>query len=133
VPSLPGRDAYVSPSLVEAANRVAEFLRNGTDLPLALELLQESLRRQPGDGETLSQEGLVLRRLNRLPEAEAAYRAALAAGHDTLEVNNNLGNVLSLQGRPAEAVPFFERAAALDPQNAAVRHNLEQARAKASG
>lgn len=127
-PSLPGRDAFVSASLVQALCRVAEFLRDGTDLPLALECLQEALRREPGDPVTLAQEGLVLKRMDRLPEAEAAYLAALAAGADTVEVNNNLANVLLLLDRPAEAVPRLERALALEPDNEMVRGNLERAR-----
>jgi Flp pilus assembly protein TadD len=79
---------------------------------------------------TLAAKGLLLRRLKRLPEAEAAYRAALAVGNDSVEVNNNLGNVLILLDRAAEAVPYFERAAALEPDNASVRKNLERAREK---
>ena len=129
-PSLPGRDAFVSASLFEALGRVAEFLRDGTDLPLALECLEQALRQQPGDAVTLAQQGLVLKRMGRLPEAEAAYRAALAAGADTVEVNNNLANVLLLQDRPAEAVPLLERALALEPDNELVRQSLERARSR---
>jgi tetratricopeptide (TPR) repeat protein len=127
-PSLAGRDVFVSASLVEALCRVAEFVRDGTDLPLALECLQEALRREPGDAVTLAQEGLVLKRMDRLAEAETAYRAALAAGADTVEVNNNLANVLLLLDRPAEAVPLLERALALEPGNDMVREHLERAR-----
>lgn len=131
-PSLPGRDEFVSASLVEALCRVAEFLRDGADLPLALECLQEAQRRAPGDTAVLAQQGLVLKRMGRLPEAEAAYRAALAAGADTLEVNNNLANVLLLLDRPAEAVTLLEHALALEPGNEMVRDSLERARGKAS-
>ena len=132
VPSLPGRDAYVSGSLAEALSRVAEDLREGSNLPLALSFLEDSLRLQPDDRFAVLSRALVLKRMGRLPEAEAAYRAALASGEDTAEVNNNLANVLLLLDRPAEAVPLFERALALEPDNAMVKKNLDRARAKVS-
>ena len=133
LPSLPGRDDFVSVTYVQALCRAAEFLRDGADLPLALASLDEALRREPADLATLAQKALVLKRLGRLSEAEQAYRAALAAGADTAEVNNNLGNVLLLLGRPAEALPYFERAVALEPDNEMLRKNLERTREKVEG
>jgi Flp pilus assembly protein TadD len=128
-PPVPERALYVSATLAFACRRVAQGLRQPGDLPVALTLLDLALSQQPADAEAHVQRGLVLKRLQRLPEAEAAYRRALELGGDTVELHNNLGNLLLAAGRAAEAIPAFERALALEPGNATVRENLERARA----
>ncbi len=127
-PSLPERDAFVSSALAFAARRVAQFLRDEATLPFALQLVEEALRRAPQDHEAEVQHGLVLKRLGRLPEAEAAYRRALDSGVRTVELLNNLGNLLIQAGRHAEALPLLEQAVQLDPDNDLLRRNLEKAR-----
>ena len=53
----------------------------------------------------------------RLPQAEAAYRKAVAANPDFAEAQNNLGNVLHGQGKLADALPCYQRACELMPTN----------------
>ena len=45
----------------------------------------------------------------------------------------NLGHVLLLLDRPGEALPFFERAVALEPDNEMLRKNRERTREKVEG
>jgi tetratricopeptide (TPR) repeat protein len=60
--------------------------------------------------------GFVTATLNRFDEAEASYRRALALSPDFYEVHRRLGDMLSrFESRAAEAIPFLERAIALNP------------------
>jgi len=131
-PSVPGRDAFVDPLLVFAAQHVAASLREQRWLPLALDLADEAQRRAPSDPAGIALQGLVLKRMGRTDEAEARYRAALAAGGESVELLNNLGNLLLQSGRGAQAVPLLERALQLDPGNPVVEHNLERAQTGAA-
>lgn len=68
--------------------------------------------------------GNLLRDAGRVVEAEFAYRCALEAKPDWVEVQNNLGKLLKEIGRPVEAEVAFCRALELKPDSADVRHNL---------
>jgi len=128
LPGRPGMDVYVASTLAYACRRVAQDLRAPEQLPMALELVETSLRLAPEEVVAWAQRGLVLKRMGRLAEAEQAYRKALELGEDGIEVHNNLGSLLLLSGRCAEAVESIERALALDPGNAKVADNLRRAR-----
>jgi len=126
-PSVPGRDAFVDPLLVFAAQHVAASLREERWLPLALTLADEARRRAPSDATGIALQGLVHKRLGHTAEAEACYRAALAAGGESVELLNNLGNLLIQSGRGSQAVPLLQRALQIDPGNPVVLHNLQRA------
>jgi len=134
-PSLPGQDDFVAPLRGMAARCLADTLRPGevqslppdAVLPLALRLIDISLAIEPEVTLAHVQRGLVLRRLGRLAESEAAYRQALAAGVDTVELHNNLGNLLIDLGRPQEAAAELRRALALRPGDPLVSRNLQRA------
>jgi Flp pilus assembly protein TadD len=128
-PSRPGGDTRVAVTLSLACRRVAQDLRQPRELPLALDLLDEALRLRPEDTDTISQRGLVLQRLGRMPEAEAAYRDALSRGVDNVSLHFNLGLLLLDTGRASQAVTEFERAQQLDPGNPSVAQALTRARA----
>jgi len=126
-PTLPGKETFVSAALAWAAARVSQSIKEGPFLELALRLIEESLRLEPDNPQGLVQKGLTLKRLGRNEEAEAAYRAAMAAGVESVELLNNLGNLLIRMGRGPEAVPLLRRALELDPGNDTIRSNLERA------
>jgi tetratricopeptide (TPR) repeat protein len=128
MPSRPGMDVYVAPSLSYACRRVAQDLRAPEQWPMALELVETSLKMAPEEIVAWVQRGLILKRMGRLDEAEQAYRKAIELGEDGIEVHNNLGSLLLLSGRCAEAVESFERALVHDPANAKVIDNLRRAR-----
>ena len=60
----------------------------------------------------------------RFTEAEACYRAALAARPDDAEAHANLGFALHKQGRDADAVESYRRALTLDPASAVAHYSL---------
>jgi tetratricopeptide (TPR) repeat protein len=128
LPSRPGAERFVGRLLVFACRRVAQGLRQPTELPLALVLVDRALALDEETSEALVQRGLILKRMERLDEAEVAYREALARGVDTVELHNNLGNLLVSLGRRDEAAASFERALALDPDNETVAANLRRVR-----
>ncbi len=142
-PPRPGGDAFTGPLLADALRMLVPHLRPDTDvpglddgavLPVALACTDLALALEPEHPVTLAQRGVVLGRLDRPLDAERAYRAALAAGGETPEVLNNLGNLLLRQGRAADAATCFERALELAPGHPTIRVNLERAeRARASG
>ncbi|MBS0388337.1 MAG: sulfotransferase [Proteobacteria bacterium] len=67
-----------------------------------------------------------------LAEAERRVRAALATAPGAATLHDDLGSILSRQGRHVEAIPAFERALQLDPQLPHTRKRLADALA-ASG
>ena len=136
LPSRPGQDDFTAPMRAWAARSIVPYLKPGQVpypaddevYPLALRLSELSLQLEPEEALAHVQRGLSLKRLGRLPEAEAAYRASIAGGLDGVEVYNNLGNLLLTMDRPGEAVECLERAVSMAPDNDFLRQNLARAR-----
>lgn len=59
--------------------------------------------------------GRLLEMQDRLADAEASYRAAVAWAPNLAKAHNNLGVVLHIQGRAREALDSYRRAMELDP------------------
>ena len=115
-----------APALLAGAGRAA--LRLGS-LERAAALLSEATSRGSDDWRAWNALGVVRDRQRQWPASELAYARALQLAPDQASILNNHAYSLLVQGRAAEAVPIFERAALLDPQSAEVRNNLELARA----
>jgi len=86
-------------------------------------LLAHSNAAAPGSPWIEFQLGSELGRQGRLPEAEGLLRSSLDR-FERSDTRNQLGNVLLLSGRPAEACEQYERAVAMDPRNAEALYNL---------
>ena len=69
----------------------------------------------PGDAMAHFTAGRLHEAQNRLAEAEASYRAALACAPELAKAHNNLGAVLQLQGRLHDALACYRRAIELEP------------------
>ena len=65
----------------------------------------------------------VLRALGRIDEAGAAYRQAITLAPRYADPLNGFGSVQVQQGRAREALPYFDRALALEPDRLEVRLN----------
>ncbi len=63
-------------------------------------------------------------RLARGAEALQAYQEIIARFPQVYQAYNNAGNLLERQGRVAEALPLYQRGAALAPDNQVLRENL---------
>ena len=77
----------------------------------------------------LSRAGLALAQGGLLAEAVAPLTRATQIQPDLIEAHANLGNVLLLSGRPAEAIRAYEAALRLRPSDAGLQENLAAARA----
>ena len=138
--SLQGMDDYTAALRASAARSLGSYLKPGTVpylddgqvLSLALGLSRLSLELEPEEGLAWVQQGLALKRMGRLDEAEAAYRRALEAGEDGVALYNNLGNVLLELGRADEAVEVLREAVARAPGDPRVARNLDRAREAAA-
>jgi tetratricopeptide (TPR) repeat protein len=88
------------------------------DLQKALEFYEQALRVRPEFPEAEFQKGVVLGSLNRLPEAEAAFKRAIALKKNWSLPYSALGALLVKQSRDAEAESMFRQALTLDAQDA---------------
>jgi tetratricopeptide (TPR) repeat protein len=87
------------------------------DRPGALEAVDAALRLRP-DADAYIQRGNLYQRLDRLPEAEADYQQAVAAGSNRARLYFHLGLVSRALGKPDQALAAYNRAIELDPQAA---------------
>lgn len=122
------RSPSYHPTLAHACRRSSQSLKQESDQPLALVLLDLASRTEPGVGLTEALRGQAHKRLGQLPQAAQAYRQAIALGEDSLEIRNNLGNILIGFEQPEEALKQFEAALRLAPGNPTVLRNIERAR-----
>lgn len=86
-----------------------------------------SLRRAPSPAVRLARQADALAAAGRLAEAEAAYRAALAADPAQAGVHNNHGNMLRALGRDADAVAAYQAALEHGLDLPLVHYNLASA------
>ena len=68
------------------------------------------VRRMPKFADARFSLGSIYARIDRVPEALAELKSALALEPQHYRANLLNGRILDLQGKPAEAVPFLERA-----------------------
>lgn len=101
--------------------------------PDALRSAEAAVARAPTYPPALHLRGAVLMATRDFKGAERDLRAALARSPDFAPALGDLGVLLLDRGRPAEALPLFERLATLQPQDEAVRRNLAEARKRAGG
>lgn len=74
--------------------------------------------------------GRFFENFKRFDQAEQAYRMVLQFEPSSLRAINALGHLLARRERYAEALPFFERSAQIDPNDGHVQFNLGFVREK---
>ena len=99
------------------------MLKSGkaTDAELELKQLILAYPELPGPQINL---GLLLSHASRLPEAQAAFKAALAITPNSAVANSELGIVERRMGKLADAEQDYQRAISADPGYAPARLNL---------
>ncbi|MDE1147807.1 MAG: tetratricopeptide repeat protein [Azospirillaceae bacterium] len=90
-------------------------------------LLRQVLALDPAEADALQLLGLAAKARGDLTEAEALMRQSLAVNNRQPHVNFNLGNLLKDTGRPADALPFYERAVTQKPDYAEAHTNRAEA------
>ncbi|MBX9635154.1 MAG: tetratricopeptide repeat protein, partial [Magnetospirillum sp.] len=90
----------------------------------AMELFLQVLKSAPDKVEAWNGLGVAHMSCDDLPAAEQAFRHAIRLCPDHVDSLGNLGKVLALQGRGAEALETMRAAVAADPGNARINSNL---------
>jgi tetratricopeptide (TPR) repeat protein len=81
----------------------------------------------PDASEGYNAQGLVALSLNRLDEAAAKFRLALARDPQNAQAMNNLGVALLRAGRRNQAIHYFAEASRIDPRFTTPRRNAVRA------
>ncbi len=89
-----------------------------------IEFIRRAIQRFPSNPFPHNNLGVAFRKLNRLDEAEACYKKALALKPDYVAAHYNLGMVFYDRGRLDEAEACYKKALALKPDYVAAHYNL---------
>jgi serine/threonine-protein kinase len=102
-------------------------LHSNQERSLALQEFQHALSLDPHNASAEAGLGNVYEKMDRLPEAEAAYQKAVALQPEDWERYNALGNFYDRQNQHAEAIEQLKHAQQLTPDNSDVLINLASA------
>lgn len=100
------REYYVS-------RTVAHLFRG--DWQEALAVVEDGIRRFPGDADLMQWLGNALEKAGRPTEAMEKYRQALSLRPDLYQAEEALGHLLARSGKPAEAAQHLSRSAEIRP------------------
>jgi len=115
---LPQLDPDEWTTLVAFYQRTRQFKKAG-------KIVQDRLRQNPQDVETLFTWANLLERMNRVAEAEAAFRQVLQQNPNHAAAWNNLGYMWADRGiRLTEALPAVQKALEFEPENPAYLDSL---------
>jgi len=90
----------------------------------ALSQVRRAIELAPGDAAPYLDHGLVLARINRLPEAIAAYERALSIDPNLPDAQSNLATLLFQTGRTQEGTALLQRTATAFPGRPDIQQNL---------
>jgi tetratricopeptide (TPR) repeat protein len=122
-PASPGKLPQAGPSSASSAPvadevAAAEAAISNSDWKSAEARLDPWLISHPSDARALFDAGYVADAQNRLDDAAALYRRAVAADPGSFEAHLSLGLLLARQGKTSEARPELATATTLDPGSA---------------
>lgn len=115
------------PTDAKAAVNYARNLKAMGNKQQALVVLQEAHRHNPMNRELNSEYGRLALEHDQFSAAQKLLEAADDPGNPDWRVISARGAVLAKQGRHGEAIPFFERALTVAPDNPSVMNNLAMA------
>jgi tetratricopeptide (TPR) repeat protein len=113
-----------SPGMWEPHYALADALRESGDCVGALPEYEAALAVRPRHRELVTNYGICLGQLDRFPEAEAAFRRALAIDPSYARGYTNLAAVALLEGDAEQARDYYQRAIVVDPRNVHARLQL---------
>lgn len=117
------RAVALDPSLFETYVYFGSFYFYRGDYSAAAEQYRKETELAPGSYRAWSDLAVALKRLGQYDAAEQALRKGLQL-REHPDLLSNMGALLSAQGRDAEAVPYYERAATLKPGEYVIWYNL---------
>ncbi len=114
----------LAPDNLKTAHNLAVVQHREGDVVLAETTLRALLDRRPNWPEAQRSLGNLLREAGKPDEAAHYYRAVLAGLPLDFKTYGNLGLVLLNQNRPHDAIAVYEKALALEPDQADIRMSL---------
>lgn len=99
---------------ISIEQRALEVYQQG-DNTSALALVEQALASMPQRYDLWNFQGVLLKALNRVAEAQVAYRRAILMAPEFADSYNNLANCLRSEGALEEAVSCYRRAIKLQP------------------
>lgn len=96
--------------------QIRELIESGRH-EQALPLLQRLFPQHAGDGPSNNAMAICLSSLAQYPKAEFFARRAVQASPSDAACQSTCGNILAIQHKYQEAIPFFEKSLALQPDN----------------
>jgi|GEM_PF-5119882 len=116
---------HIRPDYHQAMNHLAyQWAVRGTNLSEALDLSQRSLELQPEEPAYWDTLGWIYFQMGDVTNALLWVGRAAERIQDP-EVAEHMGDILSALGRDEEAIAWWERSLAADPENEAVRRKLK--------
>jgi Flp pilus assembly protein TadD len=122
-----GKQSAEKPTDTRAAVNYAKNLKALGAKKEALAVLQEASRHNPADRELLSEYGRLALEHDQISVAQTLLEKADDPVRPDWKVVSARGTVMAKQGRHEEAIPFFERARTLAPDQPTVLNNLAMA------
>jgi tetratricopeptide (TPR) repeat protein len=117
----------LAPDLADAHVRTGFILSLRKDrMQEAIQAYQQALRLNPGMEGVHTRLGLVYMHLNRLDDALRALEEEVRAATSDDETFYNLGQVLALQGKHAEAAEKYRQAIEKNPRHRSAHYSLAQ-------
>ncbi len=116
-----------NPENVGALNNYAYYLsENNGDLDKALKMSKEAITLEPGNVTYVDTYAWVLFRRGEYKEALEYQRSVLDNGEaPSAEYYEHMGDILFMNGQPAEALEMWEKALPLDPDNELLRRKIK--------
>ena len=102
----------------DATHLLGVIAHQAGDHGAAVELIGTAIRHDPTDAAYHCNLGNALYELDRLDEAAASQRQAIALKDDYAKAHNNLGNVLLAQEHLDDAVASYQKALSINPDDA---------------
>ena len=124
-----GEQYAKKPTELQPALNYAKDLKALGDKEKALEVLQQASLMHNDDRELASAYGRLALDFNQVGTADQLLTAADDPMKPDWRVISARGTVMAKQGRYSDAIPFYERALSLAPNNASVLNNLAMAHA----
>jgi len=124
-----GQEYSKKPTELQPAINYAKNLKALGEKQKALSVLEQASTFHANDPQLTSEYGRLALELNQINMAGPLLAAADDPTKPDWRVVSARGTVLAKQGKYAEAIPFYERALTLAPDNAGVMNNLAMAHA----
>jgi len=124
-----GKEYAKKPTALQPALNYARNLKALGEKQKALAVLQQASMFHGTDQQLTSEYGRLALELNQINVAGQALAAADDPTRPDWRVISARGTVFAKQGKYGEAVPFYERALALAPDNPTIMNNLAMAHA----